>query len=155
VNLMATVLTDISDDSLVLTHKSPESALARLVKEYDTYSKRIERLPDMTATSTGKDLKTAILSMAPEDQIKLAYHYYLACGTLEDDEAAEKEDRKLKHFVVKVIVSVAASMVLLLVGGALVYTHRCTAAGEGSEPVINGFLSTAAEIAKILLSFGD
>jgi hypothetical protein len=150
---MATVLTDINDDALVLNHKSPESAMARLVREYGTYSQRIDRLPDMCATSTGKDLKTAILTMAPEDQIKLAYHYYLNTGTLEDDQAEEVEERKLKHFVVRIIVIVAAAMVLLLVGGAVVYTHQC--ASETGEPVINGFLSTAAEIAKILLSFGE
>lgn len=153
-NLMTTVLTDINDDALVLSHKSPESALARLVKEYDTYSKRIERLPDMNPASTGKDLKTAILSMAPEDQIKLAYHYYLNTGTLDVEDSGEKDERQLKHWVVKVTVVVAAALILLLVGGALVYTHRCTAETAG-EPVINGFLSTAAEIAKILLSFGD
>lgn len=153
-NLMTTVLIDIDDDAPVLAHKSTESALAKLVKEYATYSKRIERLPDMTETSTGKDLKTAILTMAPEDQIKLAYHYYLACGTLEDEESVEKSERNFKLWVAKAVVVVVAGMVLLLVGGAVVYTHRC-APETANEPVISGFLSTAAEIAKILLSFGE
>lgn len=151
---MTTVLTDIDDDALVLTHKSPESATAKLVKEYDVYARRIERLPNMTDTSTGKELKAAIFSMAPEDQIKLAYHYYLNTGTLEDEESAEKDERKLKHWVVKWSAFVAGGLVLLLVGGALVYSHRCTAE-TANEPVLNGFLSTAAEIAKILLSLGD
>ena len=153
-NLMATVLTDINDDALVLTHKSPESALAKLVQEYGTYSRRIERLPDMHPASTGKDLKAAILSMAPEDQIKLAYHYYLNCGTLEDEDPAEKAERNFKQKVTLVIVGVIGAMVLLLVGGAVVYSHRCTPESS-TEPVISGFLSTAAEIAKILLSFGE
>jgi hypothetical protein len=151
---MATVLTDVNDDALVLTHKSPESALAKLVKEYATYSRRIERLPDMNEHSTGRDLKAAIVSMAAEDQVMLAYHYYLNTGTLEDEAPAEKAERNFKQKITLVIVGVAAALVLLLAGGALVYSHRCTPESS-TEPVISGFLSTAAEIAKILLSFGE
>lgn len=153
-NLMATVLTDIDDDCLVLTHKSAESSLAKLVKEYGTYSRRIDRLPDMNEHSTGRDLKVAIASMAPEDQVMLAYHYYLNTGTLEDEAPAEKAARNFKQRITLVIVGVAAALILLLVGGAVVYSHRCTPE-SATEPVISGFLSTAAEIAKILLSFGE
>jgi hypothetical protein len=151
---MATVFTDISDDALVLTHKSPESALAKLVKEYATYSRRIERLPDMNERSTGRDLKAAIVTMAPEDQVMLAYHYYLNTGTLEDEAPAEKAQRNFKQKLTLVVVSLAAALSLLLVGGAVVYSHRCTPESS-TEPVISGFLSTAAGIAKILLSFGE
>lgn len=146
---------DIDDDVVVLKHKSADSALGRLVAEYNQHSRRIDRLPDLTETSTGKDLKRGIAMLRTEEQVKLAYHYCLNQGIIEDESAASVDSRKFRQWLIKAGVACSAAFMFALMGAVMAYIngHHIQ---EGRPSADNGgvqvFLSTAAEIAKILLS---
>jgi len=156
VDLLSTVFHDIDDTYLLSERKSEESALGRLIQEYGEHAKRIDHLPDMRDDSLGRDLKAAIALMAPEDQIKLSYHYYINEGILENDaeDIRLREDRQLKHWTVKASVYLIIGLVSVLAGATIAYTFK-RGAGHNDDPVIGGLLTTAAAIAKILLSVGD
>lgn len=170
--LFEQIFIDLVDDKPVLAHKSKDSAVAQLVREYAGYSRRIERLPDMTPDSTGRDLKSAIALMAPEDQVKLAYHYYLHQGTLEADTSVivgppapehpvveepatvEKDEQYLRMWVLWIFAGLTAAFFFLIMGAALAYTFK-RGPNATDDPVFGGLLSIAAKAAEFFLSIGD
>ena len=148
------LFSDIADDQLVMQHKSADSALGKLVAAYSVHSRRIDRLPDMTITSVGADLKRGIAMLQPEEQVKLAYHYFLNQGVIEDESVEIADARKLRHWMIKAGVAVACAFTFLVMGAVLVFVnnHQAQQGKATDNSGIQVILSTAAEIAKILLS---
>lgn len=146
---------DIDDAKPVRQYKSEDSAQAKLLKAYDVYAQRIDRLPNLTDSLTGAELKAAIASMDPEDQVRLAYLYYVYKGSLADGDepVAAKEERAFKHWVIKKVVWAMMAVFAVGVGSVATFIYK-DKGGEQTGTVISGLFTTAAEIAKILLSIG-
>lgn len=148
---------DIADDKLVMQVKSPESALAKLLRDYEVYANRIDHLPNVTDTLTGASLKGAIGMLEAEDQVKLAYLYYGYKGMLEltvPESEADRQSRNLWHRVIMTLLYMVVGLFVFVMGCAFVYIFRFKNMEE-TGTLISGILSTAAEIAKILLSIGE
>lgn len=152
----ALVFADIGDDQLVAHTKSEDSALAKLLKDYTPYAQRIDRLPNVTDTLTGKALKAAIASMEPQDQIRLAYLYYQHKGVLVVSTEPEdvKEFRHLKIRVIKTLMYAFVALVVFGIGSVTTFMFKDHGSADTSR-MVTGMFSTAAEIAKVLLSIGN
>lgn len=141
------VFSDIEDDK-VLSHKSPESSLGKLIAQYSEHAVKIDRLPDMTQTSTGADLKRGIGLMAAEDQIQLAYHYLLNQGIIDDDANDRQEERRFRRRLIMTGVVVGTAFTFLMAGAVLAFTFKNDTNLEG----IKAMLEYAAKIAQVIVT---
>lgn len=148
---LASVWADIADDHHVTQTRSPDSPLAQLVKLYGEYSERIDRLPSVTNTLTGLELKAAIASMEPQDQVSLAYHYYQYRGMLGNEtEPMEQQEADRRWWVVKTMVYTTIGLFAFGIGSITTFMFKAKD-GAAYIPVISGLFHETAEIAKVLV----
>lgn len=167
-DLFAEIFESIPAERLVMSNKR-DSAVAKLLEEYAVYARRIDWLPEMSGTSTYIDFRSALQTMASEDQVKLAYHYYVNQGTLEADPVpfspplpvkreptgeSEKEERVFKLWAAGGAAILFAIIFFIIVGAVLAYTFK-RGDTSGDDPVVAGLLNVAAKLAEIFLSAGD
>ncbi len=153
-SIVEDVLRNIPDSTLLSKQKAP--SILALVAAYQERMQVNDDLPRLTETFTGRDLKEAIGKLAAEDQVTLLHNYNVASHqaifpgpafTPEQLEAAE--DKKLKRFMIKGLFFTAIGILIsIVVAVAIVGTIR----GDVDLSVVNGLITTAVEIIKLIFS---
>ena len=147
--LVKEVLSGVSDVRLLADHHPGTSPLQTLIKTYREKSAHNDNAPNLTATSTGLDLKEGIEKLPVEDQVGMLYIYLTDSKRIVPVETPEQlEDRKLRHWVIKAIIWVISFMGVMLFGAITAIAVRTGVLP--SNEVVGTFLELAGEIVHLI-----
>lgn len=147
------VFAGVSDTQDMQKLAVSKPGLKPLLDEYDSLAARVAQIEPITAGMTGLQWKAGLKTLSLTDQVRLSYRYFQLMGLLDAETEEQKDERKLRFFIVRTGVIVATAFVMMMSGAVLAYMFHHPA--QDHDPVISNMLSTAAEIAKILLNIGN
>lgn len=148
------ILKGVPDRRRISSHD--EGTPVRLL--YQDYAEKAEHdstLPRITMRSTGIQLKNAICELDHDDAVLLLHSYLV---NIEQYEPMAKvmlartgrDDRALKHWLVRAGVWTMAPIMLLVVGAILFVTVKTGVVSENSA--LNSIVTTGMEILKLIFT---
>ena len=155
--LVERVLKGVSDTRAVSDHKPGHLPIDDLVDEYMKIARHVDAYPNIEPESTGRQLKDGIELLDPEDQVRLLYNYLQRCGDLPDPngnvDTEDREERKLKFFVIAALTIVASAVILIVTGATAVVAVR---EGHASNnPALIALWHTAKEVLTVISGGGE
>jgi|SRR6185312_2715385 len=149
--LVKEVLSGVSDTRLLADHSPGHSPLKTLIQTYREKALHNDNAPNLTAGSTGLDLKEGIEKLSIEDQVSILYVYLIDSKRIVPMETPDQlEDRKFRRWTLKAIVWVIAFMSVTLFGAVAAIAYRSGAIP--SNEVISAFLEFAGEIVHLIFA---
>lgn len=154
--MLEDILRGIPDDRRLAEHRDKPSPINDLLKGYNEKAERKDNeLTPLEHTATGRDLKDAIGSLSPADQLLLLSKFSNSAASLDApwdyETAAQRDERRLKHWVIKAGVVAGLFMIVCFTGAGLVLGFQ---SGYLTGPVFKYFIDTAVSILKIIFSNG-
>jgi len=154
--LMEAVLHRVADNERVTERMERSHALRVLVEAYQHFTQDDANLVNITSVTTGAEFKEALRHLKPEHQVDLLKKY---CDTLHGvapavvsaptEPIAQIEERQNRHWMLKLCVLVASSILLIMV------TTFASVIFKGTGADANVFTSTMSNIVEIAkLIFG-
>jgi len=144
------LLTDYAEDPMDQEAKAV-LGLAKAYREKAAHNPQYRTLPD---DAVGGDLKTSIALMDEQDQVSMLYAFNAILngapqvGGSYIESPRDRDERKTKIWVIKgFIITFCASFLIFMTTIAVIGIRTGEITGG---PVIDSFLSTAAEIAKAI-----
>lgn len=133
-----------------------DSPLAHLVEDYRTFVKETDTpVKDVDETTTGSQFKTLLEAVPPVFQVKMLNKFTESVQSIRNpyifEHPKDIEERRLKHWVIKVMVVVVALMICLITGMTM-----ASAVWQGVVPddsLITSLMSAATEILKLIISY--
>lgn len=121
--LVKAILSGVPDERIVDTHTVIPSPLRDLIRGYNKLALNDPLLAEITESTTGKELKSLVVRLRPEDQIQLLYHYSQAVKSLHSPDvyahdSTEVEQRKIALLLKHILAAMIVMFVFFLLGSA-------------------------------------
>jgi hypothetical protein len=149
--LVKDVLSGVSDTRLLADHKPGKSPLQTLIQTYREKSSHNDNAPNLSATSTGLDLKEGIEKLSLEDQVSMLYLYLTESRRIIPLETPDQvEDRKLRRVGFKAFVFVSSFIAIMFFGAVAAIAYRSGVLP--SNEVFGTFFEFAGEIVHLIFA---
>ena len=152
--MLETVLRGIPDDRILSERRGKPSPIEDLIRSYNQHAKKADAdLPLLGNTATGRDLKDAIMQLDVSTQLALLAKFNQDSKSIDNpwdyETAAQRDERRLRHWIIKAAVGAGLFMIVSFTGAGLVLGFQ---SGALTGPVFKYFIDTAVSILKIVFS---
>lgn len=145
-SVLETIFKDLPDDQTLGALALEDQALGRLVEFYNT-TQEVGELPKADLDLKLGDFKSLLIKLPESLQLRML-NEYKTNGSQEPE--AVREDRKLKHWVVRTVVLVFAAVALIIVGAITAIGVRTGDFTQG--PVVDSIINAAITILKLVFA---
>lgn len=153
--LIEQILQGVEDDQKIKDildiGKSP---LSDLVEEYKDFQSTHSDLHPIDDNTTGREFKDSVSEMPPVDLIKMLNRYTESVKTIRNPSVYEdpkvRDERRLRHWVIKVLVSVMAVVICMMAG--VIVTMGVWKGVLPDTSILSSLMEMATEILKLIFS---
>lgn len=145
-HVLETIFKDLPDDQTLGALAMEDQALGRLVEFYNT-TQEVGTLPKANLDLKLSDFKDLLVKLPESLQLRML-NEYKTNGCQEPE--AVREDRQLKHWVVRTMVLVVAAISLIIVGAITAIGVRSGDFTQG--PVVDSIINAAITILKLVFA---